>query len=88
MDGLLLDSEVLWHKAEIEIFGSLGVPMNEAIGRSTKGMFVSEVVDYWYSRNPWESPAQNTVVDLLLNRVGDLVESGERFLPGASRALN
>ena len=29
MDGLLLDSEVLWHKAEIEIFGSLGVPLTK-----------------------------------------------------------
>ena len=27
MDGLLLDSEVLWHEAEIEILGALGVPL-------------------------------------------------------------
>ncbi len=87
MDGLLLDSEVLWHKAEIEIFGSLGVPLNEAMGRSTKGMFVNEVVDYWYSRYPWDGPSQSTVVELLLNRVGDLVESEGRLLPGAMRSL-
>jgi sugar-phosphatase len=88
MDGLLLDSEVLWHKAEVEIFGSLGVPIEEAQGRSTKGMFVNEVVEYWYARYPWTGTSQATVVDLLLNRVGDLVESEGRLLPGAMRALD
>ena len=28
MDGLLIDSEILWHEAEIEIFGDLGVPLS------------------------------------------------------------
>ena len=27
MDGLLIDSEILWHEAEIEILGDLGVPL-------------------------------------------------------------
>ena len=30
MDGLLIDSEVLWHEAEIEILGALGVPLPTA----------------------------------------------------------
>jgi sugar-phosphatase len=88
MDGLLLDSEVLWHKAEVEIFGALGVPLNEAEGRSTKGMYVNEVVEYWRSRYPWEGSSTDEVVDLLLARVGELVEIEGRLLPGASRALD
>ncbi len=88
MDGLLLDSEVLWHKAEVEIFGSLGVPIEEAEGRSTKGMFVNEVVEFWYLNYPWSSMSKATVVDLLLSRVGDLVESEGRLLPGALWALD
>ena len=43
MDGLLIDSEVLWHKAEVDIFGTLGVPLYESSRRSTKGVFVKEV---------------------------------------------
>ena len=88
MDGLLLDSETLWHKAEVEIFGSLGVPIGDAEGRSTKGMFVNEVVDFWYSTYPWSGPTTLDVVGLLLSRVGDLVESEGRLLPGAIRALD
>lgn len=87
MDGLLLDSEILWHKAEVEIFGSLGVPIADAEGRSTKGMFVNEVVNFWFSLYPWSGPSTDDVVDLLLSRVGDLVETEGRLLPGAVRAL-
>jgi sugar-phosphatase len=88
MDGLLIDSEILWHKAEVEIFGALGVPLGEADARSTKGMFVNEVVEYWYTRYPWPDASTSTVVELLLNRVGDLVESEGRLMPGSIRALD
>lgn len=88
MDGLLLDSEILWHKAEVEIFGSLDVPLADARTRSTKGMYVAEVVKYWYSLYPWPGPSEDEVVNLLLARVGELVESEGRLLPGAQRALD
>jgi HAD superfamily hydrolase (TIGR01509 family) len=88
MDGLLLDSEILWHMAEVEIFGSLGVPLTDAEGRSTKGMFVNEVVDFWYAQYPWSGPSTDDVVDLLLGRVGELVETEGRLLPGALWALD
>lgn len=88
MDGLLIDSEILWHKAEVEIFGALGVPITDGEDRTTKGMFVAEVVAYWYSRSPWPSASQSDVVTLLLDRVGELVETEGRLLPGALRALD
>lgn len=88
MDGLLLDSEVLWHKAEVEIFGSLGVPIADADGRSTKGMYVNEVVRFWFAQYPWQGPSADEVVDMLLARVGELVETEGRFMPGAERALD
>jgi sugar-phosphatase len=87
MDGLLIDSEVLWHKAELEIFGALGVPLGDAGVRSTKGMFVNEVVQHWYARYPWAVPSPDEVVKELLERVGGLVESEGVLLPGALRAI-
>ncbi len=87
MDGLLIDSEILWHKAELEIFGALGVPLTDDEDRSTKGMFVDEVVEYWFSKFPWDSPSPAQVVQELLERVGDLVESEGVLLPGATRAI-
>jgi len=88
MDGLLIDSEILWHKAEVEIFGALGVPITIEQDRTTKGMFVAEVVEYWFARYPWASPSREEVVRELLHRVGDLVEHEGRLLPGAIRALD
>jgi mannitol-1-/sugar-/sorbitol-6-/2-deoxyglucose-6-phosphatase len=88
MDGLLIDSEVLWHQAEVEIFGRLGVPLSEEDGRSTKGMYVTEVVEYWYAQHPWDGPDTYEVESMLLSRVGDLVESEGRLLPGALRAID
>jgi beta-phosphoglucomutase-like phosphatase (HAD superfamily) len=63
MDGLLIDSEILWHEAEIDILGGLGVPLAADGCRGTKGMFVGEVTEYRYrlhcgraSRRPrWRS---------------------------------
>ena len=88
MDGLLIDSEILWHRAEVEIFGSLGVPIAEHGERSTKGMFVNQVVRFWYERYPWTGPSSDDVAELLLNRVGELVESEGRLMPGALRAID
>ena len=88
MDGLLIDSEVLWHAAEVEIFGALGVPLADAATRSTKGVFVNDVVEDWYRRYPWRGPSTEEVVARLLERVGSLVESEGRLLPGAIRALD
>src|SRR5271170_6528943 len=88
MDGLLIDSEILWHKAEVEIFGRLGVPMSASVGRSTKGLFVNEVVGYWYARYPWSGPSPSEVSEELLTRVGDLVEYEGRLMPGATRAID
>ncbi len=88
MDGLLIDSEILWHKAEVEIFGALGVPFDTIDGRKTKGVYVDEVVSYWRSLFPWSGPSNEEVVDTLMVRVGELVRTEGRLLPGAERALS
>jgi mannitol-1-/sugar-/sorbitol-6-/2-deoxyglucose-6-phosphatase len=87
MDGLLIDSEVLWHRAEVEIFGELGVPITLEQDRSTKGMYVDEVVAFWHARYPWSGRGLQDVSDALLARVGELIESEGRLLPGATRAI-
>ena len=87
MDGLLIDSEILWHKAELEIFPSLGVPLDDGADRQTKGMYVEEVVAFWFAKYPWSGPSTSDVTQMLLNRVGELVENEGVLLPGAIRAI-
>jgi HAD superfamily hydrolase (TIGR01509 family) len=87
MDGLLFDSEVFWHQAEVEVLGALGVPLGDHDPRVTKGVAVDEVVDYWFSRFPWAGPPRDEVVAILLERVAELVETRGRLLAGVERAL-
>ena len=87
MDGLLIDSEILWHEAELEIFGALGVPVSATNERSTKGLYVTEVVKHWHALYPWSGPSVDEVVSMVLTRVGDLVEEKGVLLPGAERAV-
>lgn len=87
MDGLLVDSEILWHQAELEILVPLGAAIDAHATRATKGMFVDEVVAHYHRLAPWRAPDVDAVVSQILGRVGDLVEERGHLLPGAARAL-
>ncbi len=87
MDGLLVDSEPLWHEAEVEILGGLGVPIAPGDCRQTKGMFVREVTRYWFERFPWSGIGPDEVADHVVDRVIDLVEAKGRLQPGVDQAI-
>jgi sugar-phosphatase len=88
MDGLLIDSEILWHEAEIEIFGDLGVPLARDGCRSTKGMFVGEVTEHWYARYPWAGPTPAEVAVTIVDRVIALLLLKGELKPGAEQAIS
>ncbi len=87
MDGLLLDSEILWHQAEIEILGGLGVPLQVDGCRSTKGMFVGEVTAHWYGLYPWSGPTPDEVAVTVVDRVIALVLERGELKAGAEHAI-
>jgi len=87
MDGLLVDSEPLWHEAEVRILGGLGVPLAASSCRLTKGMFVDEVVRFWFERYPWEGPSTTEVAAAVVDAVMELVVEHGRLQPGVERAL-
>jgi mannitol-1-/sugar-/sorbitol-6-/2-deoxyglucose-6-phosphatase len=87
MDGLLVDSERLWQRAEVDIFGALGVPLESGACRNTKGMFVNEVTNYWFERFPWNGPDPAAVAVHIVDAVGALVLSEGILQPGARHAI-
>jgi sugar-phosphatase len=87
MDGLLVDSEPLWHEAEIEVLGGLGVPIAADDCRRTKGMFVEEVARYWYERYPWDGPSIEQVATRVVDTVIDLVEKKGVRRPGVDQTI-
>ncbi len=88
MDGLLIDSEILWHEAEIEILGDLGVPLAADGCRRTKGMFVDEVTEFWHERYPWAGPTPAEVAVAIVDRVIALLLSKGELKPGAEHAIS
>lgn len=87
MDGLLIDSEPLWVRAEIEVFGDVGVTLSEADCARTKGLRTDDVVGYWHQRRPWKGPTAKEVEARLIERVASLVRAEGRALVGAPLAF-
>jgi len=79
MDGLLIDSEPLWHEAEKEIFATVGLHLSTQDCLGTTGLRVDEVVRFWNA--PPELAAQ------IVNRVIALVEQKGVAKPGVAEAL-
>jgi HAD superfamily hydrolase (TIGR01509 family) len=87
MDGLLIDTEPVWRRCEIEIFGRLGLHLTEEQCMQTMGMRVREVVDLWYSRHPWEGPSTVEVTQEIIDRVIACVLAEGEPLPGVLSVL-
>ena len=54
MDGLMIDSEPLWHVAEQECFAAVGVELSHADMLETTGLRIDEVVEHNFSKYPWD----------------------------------
>jgi len=87
MDGLLIDSEPLWIRAEIEVFGAVGVRLGEDDCALTKGLRVDDVVAFWHQRKGFANATPADVEARLVTRVAELIASEGRALPGIATAL-
>lgn len=73
MDGVLIDSEPLWHQAEQQILGGLGIDFNKPPLLQSTGLTTATVIDHWYQHQPWPglSPQQvhQQIIDFVANGV-------------------
>ena len=83
MDGVLIDSEPLWKRAEVETFGDVGIPLTEEMCLATTGMRVAETVDYWFERYPWSGPTTAEVAKAVVRRVSGLIAQEGTAMTGA-----
>jgi HAD superfamily hydrolase (TIGR01509 family) len=88
MDGLLIDSEPLWRKAEIECFKLVNIELTEADCRDTMGYRLNEVIDYWFEKHPWDNLGKETLHDILIQRVIDLVRQEGHSMHGVGEAIS
>jgi mannitol-1-/sugar-/sorbitol-6-/2-deoxyglucose-6-phosphatase len=87
MDGLLIDTEPIWRRSEIEVFGELGLQLTEEQCMQTMGVRVAEVVKLWYNRHPWDGPSCDEVTGRIYASVIEHVHSEGEPMPGVMEAL-
>lgn len=88
MDGLLIDSEPLWDRAEHEVLSDLGVDFTRRHELpDTRGLRIDLVVDLWFGQQPWSGPDRAAVVERMIARVISLVEQTRPLLPGVREAV-
>lgn len=87
MDGLLIDSEPLWRRAEVQAFRAVGLDLTEDDCRVTTGMRIDDVVGHWFERRPWPGKPVSAVAADVLERVCELIRRQGSALPGVAEAL-
>lgn len=88
MDGLLIDSEPLWDRAELDVFSSLGVDITRRHELpDTLGLRIDQTVRMWYEALPWHGPDQAEVTQRIIARALALIEASRPLLPGVEQAL-
>lgn len=87
MDGLLVDSEPLWRRAEQGIFPRVGIELNDEMCMQTMGLRVDEVVRYWHERQPWEGYDFGQLAEEIVAAVVDLVQEEAGPMEGVEQVL-
>ena len=88
LDGLLIDSEPFWRRAEMEVFATVGVVLTESETRQTMGLRIDDAVHHWFERRPWEGRSPVEVERAVTARVAELIEAEGRPMPGALAAVD
>jgi sugar-phosphatase len=88
MDGLLIDSEPLWDRAELEVIAGLGVDISRRNELpDTLGLRIDMVVELWFAQQPWNGPSREEVTARIISRAITLVEEQRPLLPGVREAI-
>lgn len=87
MDGVLIDSEPLWHEAEIAAMAEAGLVLAPEDCLRTTGLRIDEAVAYWCERHPFLAPSRDVLVSWVLDRLVELVSRRGRPKPGVEEVL-
>ncbi|MEZ4353228.1 MAG: hexitol phosphatase HxpB [Myxococcota bacterium] len=87
MDGVLIDSEPLWRRAEIEIFAGVGLSITETDCYQTQGLRIDEAVGFWFARAPWSGPTPTEVAHTVVERMVELIRAEGVPMPGALESI-
>ena len=87
MDGVIVDSESLWKRAEKDVFTSLGVDVTDEYSEMTKSMTTSDVTRFWYDKFPWQDKDLSVVEQMVISMVIELIETEDCQIDGVKEFI-
>lgn len=87
MDGLLADTEPLWHEVECAVYAEVGLHITAEECMQTMGMRVDEAVGYWYAKARWEGVTPQAVTERIVERMVEAIAARSEPMPGAVELL-
>ena len=69
MDGVIIDSEGIWKRAEKEVFSAVGVKLSDDLCKITETMTTAEVTKFWFNKQPWENKSLSEIENGVIERV-------------------
>ena len=87
MDGVIIDSEPLWREALILCFNKVGFDFTQDKCRTTQGMRLIEVVEYWHAKQPWQGKSIVEVEQDILTTVTELISEKGIAMEGVYESI-
>ena len=88
MDGVLVDSEPLWRRAEVACFSRFGLALTEADCIETMGLRMDEAVAYWTRQRDWQPPSIDEVANAVIDDMDGLIRAEAKPIAGVEAALD
>lgn len=88
MDGLLIDSEPLWHGAVTKALKTVGVRPRQADFKHTLGIGLEATVAFWYQKHPWKGASHKDIEALIVDDFVTAFKREGKLRPGARQALD
>lgn len=87
MDGVIINSEPYWVKAETKIFKEVGVDFLALENHKTVGLRIDEVVHYWYKKLQWKGLSSDEIVSKIIQEMVHNIRLYGESLPGLIEVL-
>lgn len=88
MDGLIIDSEPFWRKAEMKVFATVGLQLTEQDCIETTGFRFDEVVEHWWSKQPWTGKSKEQIHDEVLDEMEYAITHHAQPMAGVHDSLH
>lgn len=87
MDGVLIDSEPLWKKAIIKVFGTVGIDLTIEDCARTVGLRLDEVVAFRFRERPWTGKSQQEIIDEIMAEMVHQISTYGKPITGVLESL-